>query len=198
MEGLMLKLKLQYFGHLMQWTDSMEKPWCWEILKAGEVGGRGWDVWIASTTQWTWVWASSGSWWWTVRPGVLQSMGSQRVRHDWAAELNWRLVIKNWSLGFLWWLGGKESSCRCRRHLFHSWSGKIPHTTQQQKAHAQLLNLCSRARVLQLLKPTYLEPVLSKKRSHCPKTSPCNWRVEPTATTREGPRAAMKTQCSQK
>ena len=50
---------------------------------------RGWDGWMASLTPWTWVWASSGCWWWTGRPGVLQSMGSQRVRHDWATELNW-------------------------------------------------------------------------------------------------------------
>ena len=65
-------------------------PWCWERLKAGAEGdNRGWDGWMASLTWWTGVWASSGSWWWTGRPGVLQSMGSQRVRHDWATELNW-------------------------------------------------------------------------------------------------------------
>ena len=59
-------------------------------LKAGgEVDDRGWDGWMASPTQWTWVWASSGSCWWTGRPGMLQSMESQRVRHDWATELNW-------------------------------------------------------------------------------------------------------------
>ena len=58
-EGLMLKLKLQYFGHLMQRADSLKRPWCWEWLKAGEEGDyRGWDVWMASPTQWTWVWAS--------------------------------------------------------------------------------------------------------------------------------------------
>ena len=50
---------------------------------------RGWDGWLASPTQWTWVWASSGSWWWTGKPGVLQSMVVQRVRHDWVTELNW-------------------------------------------------------------------------------------------------------------
>ena len=54
---------------------------------------RGWDGWMASPTQWTWVWVNSRSWWWTGRPGVLQSMGSQRVRHDWATELNWYLYI---------------------------------------------------------------------------------------------------------
>jgi len=66
-----------------------KRPWCWARLKAGGEGdNRGWDGWMASLTPWTWVWASSGSWWWTGRPGVLQSMGSQRVRHDWATELN--------------------------------------------------------------------------------------------------------------
>ena len=90
LERLMLKLKLQYFGHLTRRTDSLERPWCWERLKEGGEGDdRGWDGWMASPTQWTWVWASSGSWWWTERPGVLQSMGSQWVGHDWATELNW-------------------------------------------------------------------------------------------------------------
>ena len=88
-EGLMLKLKLQYFGHLMQRTDSFEKTLIWERLKAGEGVDRGCDRWMASLTQWRWVWASSGNWWWTGRPGVLQSMRSQKVRHNWATELNW-------------------------------------------------------------------------------------------------------------
>ena len=61
----------------------------------GEAGGegdnRGWDGWMASPTWWTWVWAGSGSWWWTGKPGVLQSMGSQKVGHDWVTELNWTL-----------------------------------------------------------------------------------------------------------
>ena len=90
-KGLMLKLKLPYFGHLMQRADSFEKkPRCWERLRAGGEGAdRAWDVWMASLTQWTWVWVDSGSWWWTGRPGVLWFMGSQRVRHNWATELNW-------------------------------------------------------------------------------------------------------------
>ena len=74
-----------------------KRPWCWERLKAGGEGDdrddRGWDGWMASPTQWTWVWASSGSWWWTGQPGVLQSMGWQRVRHDWVAELNWTDIV---------------------------------------------------------------------------------------------------------
>ena len=65
-------------------------PWCWERLKAGGEGDdRGWDDWMASPTQWTWVWASSGSWWWTGKPGMLQSTGLQRTGHDWETELNW-------------------------------------------------------------------------------------------------------------
>ena len=89
LEGLMLKLKLQYFGHVMRRTDSLERPWCWERLKAGGKGdGRGWEGWMASLTQWTWVWVNSRSWWWTGRPGVLQSTGLQRAGHDWVTELN--------------------------------------------------------------------------------------------------------------
>ena len=61
LEGLMLKLQLQYFGHLIWRTDHWKRPWCWERLKAGEGDDRGWDGWMASLTQWTWVWASSGS-----------------------------------------------------------------------------------------------------------------------------------------
>ena len=68
----------------------LKRPWCWKRLKAGGEGDdRGWDGWMASPTRWTWVWGSSRSWWWTGRPGMLQSMGSQRVRHDWSTELNW-------------------------------------------------------------------------------------------------------------
>ena len=56
---------------------------------AGEGDDRGWNGWMASLTRWTWIWTSSGSWWWTGKPGLLQFMGSQRVRHDWVTELNW-------------------------------------------------------------------------------------------------------------
>ena len=65
-----------------------KRLWCWERLGAeGEGDDKGWDVWMAWPTQWTWVWINSGSWWWTGRPGMLWFMGSQIVRHDWAAEL---------------------------------------------------------------------------------------------------------------
>ena len=87
LEGLMLKLKLQYFGHLMRRVDSLEKT-----LMLGGIGGRrrgwGWDGWMASLTRWIWVWVNSGRWWWTGRPGLLWFMGSQRVGHDWVTELN--------------------------------------------------------------------------------------------------------------
>ena len=70
-----------------------KRPWCWERLKAGGEGdGRGWDGWMASATQWTWVWASSGRWWWTGKPGVLQSMGCQRVWYNWVTKLNWEVL----------------------------------------------------------------------------------------------------------
>ena len=72
------------------YIDSFEKTWFWERLRAGGEGdNRGWDDWMASLTQWTWVWVDSSSWWWTGRPGVLRFMGSQRVGHDWVIELNW-------------------------------------------------------------------------------------------------------------
>ena len=88
LEGLMLKL--QYFGYLMQRTDSWKRPWCWKRLKAGEGDGREGDGWMASPTQWTWVWVDSGSWRWTGRPGMLQFMESQSRTwlSDWT-ELNW-------------------------------------------------------------------------------------------------------------
>ena len=76
------------FGHRCKELTHWKRPWCWERLKArGEGNNRGWDGLMASPTQWTWVWVSSGCWWWTGKPGVLQPMGSQRVGHDWVIEL---------------------------------------------------------------------------------------------------------------
>ena len=101
LEELMLKLKLQYFGHLMQRTDSLEKTLMLGKIEGGRRRGQQrmrW--WMASPTQWTWVWVNSRSWWWTGRPGVLQSMiGLQRVGHDWATELNWIELL----LASIWW-----------------------------------------------------------------------------------------------
>ena len=77
---------------LATWCEELthlKRPWCWERLKAGGEGDNtGWDGWMASELK-TWVWVNSGSWCLKWRPGVLQSMGSQGVRHDWATELNW-------------------------------------------------------------------------------------------------------------
>ena len=70
-----------------------KRPWCWGRLKAGGQGDdRKWDGWMASPTWWTWICASSRNWWWSGKPGVLQSMGSQRVGHNWVTELNWTYV----------------------------------------------------------------------------------------------------------
>ena len=80
---------------LTTWWEELthwKRPWCWERLKVVEGDDRGWDGWMASLTQWTWVWINSESWQWTGRPDVLQSMGSQRVGHDWGTELNWGKV----------------------------------------------------------------------------------------------------------
>ena len=78
-----------WFEELTHW----KRPWCWVGLGAGGEGNdRGWAGWMASPTRWTWVWVNSGSWWWTGRPGMLRFMGSQRVWHDWATELNWTIV----------------------------------------------------------------------------------------------------------
>ena len=90
LEGLMLKLKLQYFGHLMRRTDSFEKtPMLGKIEAEREGGNRRWDGSMAPAAQWTWVWVNFGSWWWTGRSGVLLSMVWQSVRQDWETELNW-------------------------------------------------------------------------------------------------------------
>ena len=75
-----------WYEELTHWKS----PWCWERLKAGGEGdGRGWDGWMASPTQWACVWVKSGNWWWRGRTRMLQSMGRQRVVHNWATELNW-------------------------------------------------------------------------------------------------------------
>ena len=93
---------------LTQW----KRPWCWERLKAGGEGdNRGWDGWMASLTQWTWVWVNSRSWWRTGRPGMLQFVGLQIVGHNSANELNWVASV------------GTGSSCA---HCFRSTHFKLP------------------------------------------------------------------------
>ena len=102
-----------YSNALAFWCEELtywKRPWCWKRLKAGGEGDdRGWDDWMASLTQWTWVWVDSWSWWWTGRPGILWFMGSQRVRHDWATELNWtklNRIFRKWLVitGYVKWL----------------------------------------------------------------------------------------------
>ena len=105
----MLKLKLQYLK--VTWCKELthlKRPWRWERLRAGREGDdRGWDGWMTSPTQWTWVWVNSRSWWWTGRPGVLQSKVLQRVGHDWATELNWLNLV----LTLFWGPGLKLANC---------------------------------------------------------------------------------------
>ena len=191
LEGLMLKLRLQYFGHLMQRVDSLEKTLMLEAIGGRRRRGRQrvkW--WMASPTQCTWVWVNSGSWWWTGRPGVLQFMGLQRVGDYWATELNWTELkskerisyrkdfktgklsqIKKGIPGSPWWLSGKESACHCKRHGFYPWSGRIPHAMEQLSPRATSMEpVLYRVQELQLLKPWHLElmlPNLPNKRSHC-------------------------------
>ena len=84
------------------WPPDAESWLIWKDPDAGKDWGgdnRGWDGWMASPTQWTWVWVNSGSWWWTGRPGVLQFMGSRRVGQDWANELNWTELRRYLSKG---------------------------------------------------------------------------------------------------
>ena len=109
LKRLMLKLKLQY---LATWCDELthwERPSCWEKLKVGGEGDdRGWDGWMASPIQWIWVWANSGSWWWTGTPFMLQFMESQRVGLNWSELMEISLpsfVILFWTLAFNWCQG---------------------------------------------------------------------------------------------
>ena len=93
LEGLMLKLKLYYFGHLMGRADSLEKTLMLGKIEARRRRRQQRMRWLASPIQCTWVWVDSGSWWWTGRPGMLWFMGSQRVGHDWVTELNWTVGV---------------------------------------------------------------------------------------------------------
>ena len=100
LEGLMLKLKLQYFGRLMQRADSFENTLMLGKIEGSIRMGRQrmrFHCWMTSLTHWTWIWVDSQSWWWTGRPGMLWFMESQRVWHDWVTELNWTEVI--WNMG---------------------------------------------------------------------------------------------------
>ena len=120
LEGLMLKLKLQYFGHLIRRADSLEKTLMQGKTEAGGEGDdRGWHGWMASITQWTWVWANSRRWWRTGKPGVLQSIESPRVTQlsDWTtkaskpcrSEILIKLLMKQWNNNTAHWI----VNCRC-------------------------------------------------------------------------------------
>ena len=132
LEGLMLKLKLQYFGHLMQRSDSLEKT-----LMLGKIEGRrkrGWQRmrWLDSITN---SWANFRSWWWTGKPGMLQCMGSQRVRHGWSTEQVWSGCFRSCSV-FLQRLSNsmktphlwvKSNLLRCGGSVHCSrWNGQLP------------------------------------------------------------------------
>ena len=97
LQGLMPKLKPQYFGHLMWRADSLEKTMMLGKIEGGRRRGQQrWDGWMPSPTQWTWVWVNSRSWWWIGKPSMLQFMGSQRAGTDWVTVLNWTEL--NWWL----------------------------------------------------------------------------------------------------
>ena len=101
---------------LATWCEELihwKRPWCWERLKAGEGDNKGWDGCMESVSWSTWVWASSRSWWWTGKPGVLQSMGSQRVGHDWKPELNWKIDKRVWVPWLDLFTGAKGFLHRC-------------------------------------------------------------------------------------
>ena len=104
---------------LATWCEELthlKRSWCWERLKVGGEGDdRGWNGWMVSLTQRTWVWVSSRSWWWTGKPGVLQSMGSQRVRYDWAIELNRTNSSSGLSVWQIFSLESTKWACHSRK-----------------------------------------------------------------------------------
>ena len=127
LEGLMLKLKLQYFGHLMRRADSFEKTLLGKMKAGGEGDDRGWDGWMASLTQWIWVWVNSRSWWWTGRPGMLCPWGCEES--DMTERVNWTEPCHGDSCGFLQrslancWLWRWFGMCLERFWLSACWKG---------------------------------------------------------------------------
>ena len=104
LEGLMLKLKPILLANWWEELTHWKRIRCWKRLKVGgEAADRGWDGWMASSTQWTWVWVSSGSWWWTGRPGMLRFMRLQRVRHNCVTEVNWNIVFPQYHIWNVWY-----------------------------------------------------------------------------------------------
>ena len=116
---------------LATWWEELthrKRPWCRERLKVGGEGNEiGWDCWMASLIWCTWIWVSSGSWWWTGKSGMLQSMGSQRVSHDWAIEPNWSWPL-NW-LEIIWFKEGYKNCCKSHlRGILNPLSGSMLRT----------------------------------------------------------------------
>ena len=149
LEGLMLNLKLQYFGHLMQRADLLEKTVMLEEIEGRRRRGQQRIRWSDGiTNQWTWVWVDSGSWWWTGRPDMLWFMGSQRVWHDWATELNWtRFVIAFLPRGKCLWISwlvtihsdfGAQENKIC--HCFHCFPIYLPWSDGTRRYDLLFLN----------------------------------------------------------
>ena len=119
---------------------------CWERLRAGGEGdNRGWDGWMASPTQWTWVCVDSGSWWWTGRPGVLRFMGLQRVEHSWAAELNWTdekdTIVTNYKMTVQW----NRLSFKMDDYAilaYDTWNKKYQHLNYTVYSYVKYLTIC--------------------------------------------------------
>ena len=110
--------------HAKSWLLGKDSDAGRELGAGGEEDDREWDGWMASLTRWTCIWVSSGSWWWTGMPGVLWFMGSQKVGHDWATELNWTEPTPVF-LGFPCGSAGKESACNAGIPGFNAWVGNI-------------------------------------------------------------------------
>ena len=105
LEGLMLKLKFQYFDHLCKVLTHLKRAWCWGRLKAGGEGdNRGWEDWMASPTQRTWVWATSGSWWWTGKPKNRHKVHGVAKSQTWLSHWT-ELIVTVWIFCIYWPLG---------------------------------------------------------------------------------------------
>ena len=143
-------LKLQYFGHLKQRANSLEKTLMLGKMEAGGEGGdRGWNGWVASVTQWTWVWANPGRWWRIGKPGMLQSMGSQTVGHNLANEQQQQMAkMVNFMLHVFHYI-----SCPCAWVL----SPQIRPATDQKYLKKKISEI-SQKQTLNLYTPTIYIP----------------------------------------